>query len=162
VSGHPGYYWLAYDLSNYLPTCTRCNTSKSTAFPLTAGSPRAAAPGAEANEQPLLLNPYHLDKPLAEHLRFVSATADKVGPVAKGVSDAGKASIDLLDLNRADLVPQRLHEQEKAAGEYFLQRTSGLNPPPVLQQLTAGTRPFSAAALAAVSFLGEGFPSLGG
>jgi hypothetical protein len=162
VGGHPGYYWLAFDAGNYLPTCTRCNTSKSNSFPLASGSPRASAPGAEVNEQPLLLNPYHLDRPLSEHLRFVSATADKVGPVAKGVSDAGKASIDLLDLNRPDLVPQRLHEQEKAAGEYFLQRMSGLNPPPVLRQLTAGTRPFSAAALAAVSFLDQGFPSLGG
>lgn len=161
-SNHPGYYWLAFDAANYLPTCNRCNTAKSNKFPIVPGSLRAAGPGEEVHEKPLLLNPYHLSNSLGEHVQFVSASEVSVGPVAKGVSEAGRVSIDLLDLNRPDLVPQRLHEQERAAGEYFTQRSIGLKPPPVLVQLMAGSRPFSAASLAAVSVIDQTFPTLGG
>jgi len=161
-AGHLGYFWLAYEPSNYLPTCTRCNTSKSNKFPLAPGSPRAAAPGDEASEQPLLLNSYRLGLDLSVDLQFVSANPTKIGPVVKGVSAQGIASVDLLDLNRPDVIPQRLKEQESAVGNYLLQRATGSNPPPILERLKAGTVPFAAAALAAVVSIEQGFPSLGG
>ena len=32
---HPGYYWLAYDQENYLPSCSQCNTKgKGNHFPI--------------------------------------------------------------------------------------------------------------------------------
>ncbi|MND05515.1 hypothetical protein D3C83_263530 [compost metagenome] len=62
----------------------------------------------------------------------------------------GRVSVECLGLNRADLLTSRLHEQEQAASEYLLQRKAGMRPPPVVEQLKAGKRPFSAAALAAV------------
>lgn len=96
-----------------------------------------------------------------DHIVFTAASSGKVGPVAKGVSEMGKESVERLRLNRADLLTSRLHEQEQAASEYLLQRRMGMQPPPVVEQLKAGKRPFSAAALAAVQFVEKGFPSLG-
>jgi uncharacterized protein (TIGR02646 family) len=159
VQTHPGYYWLAYEPTNYLPTCTRCNTSKSNFFPLTTGSSRAIRPGEEANEKPLLLNPYRDDP--AAHLTFVSADGAKVGPVAKGLTESGKESVRLLALNRPDLLTERLREQEKAVSDYFQQRSLGLPTIPVIEQLKEGTREFSAAALVAVISSQGNFPSLG-
>jgi len=161
VPGHPGYYWLAFEVHNYLPTCTQCNTAKSNRFPLADGSPRATAEGEEALEHPLLLNPFSLVK-ATDHLRFVNPKIDaKVGPMAKGVTDEGKESVELLRLNRPDLMTDRLLEQERAVVDYFATRRLGIRPNPVIQQLAAGKRPFSAAALAAVESLEQGFPSLG-
>jgi hypothetical protein len=158
---HPGYFWLAYEATNYLPTCTRCNSAKSNFFPLAPGSPRATAPGEEKNEQPLLLNPWLLGADLEKHLAFVSAGTDQAGPVAKGISEEGKESVKRLGLNRPELVPKRLYEQERAVIDYMTQRASGLKPPPVLEHLKAGSRPYSAAALTAIAGVEKGFPSLG-
>jgi hypothetical protein len=159
---HPGYYWLAYDPANYLPTCTRCNTGKSNFFPLVAGSPRATVDGVETSENPLLLNPCNLDSPTT-HLAFIAAGSEtKVGPVAKGLTEHGKESVRLLGLNRPDVLTERFNEQRRAAQDFLTQRLSGMRPIPVVEQLNAGIRPFSAAALAAVTFIDQGSPSLGG
>lgn len=63
---HPGYYWLAYDFRNLLPTCEDCNRpnksktggrriGKWDEFPVRGF--RASKPGEENREEPLLLNP---------------------------------------------------------------------------------------------------------
>lgn len=62
---HPGYYWLAYNWRNLLPTCWQCNTwhkdksgemvGKGNRFPLIGEY--AETPGEEVNENPLLINP---------------------------------------------------------------------------------------------------------
>src|SRR5262249_341553 len=56
---HPGYYWLAYDETNLLPSCSLCNQprrAKLTHFPVKGAHSRDARK--LAAEVPLLLNPY--------------------------------------------------------------------------------------------------------
>ncbi len=65
-----GYYWLAAEWTNLLPSCIDCNRprnhiengkparlGKDTLFPLAANSPRAAFGGSIDAERPLLLDP---------------------------------------------------------------------------------------------------------
>jgi uncharacterized protein (TIGR02646 family) len=84
----PGYFWLASDWDNLLPSCIGCNrarkqeqlmpdgsviaatSGKGNHFPLQAGSVRATAPGQEVQEQPLLLDPCRTDP--EPHLLFRS------------------------------------------------------------------------------------------
>ncbi len=83
----PGYYWLASEWLNLLPSCTDCNSprkqdlpdenqvrtaGKANAFPLTSEATRATQPGQEKLERRLLLHPY-LDFP-DKHLEFVWGT----------------------------------------------------------------------------------------
>lgn len=63
-----GYWWHAYDWSNYLFACAICNESfKSALFPIVE-DPRPP-PAKGAVETPLLLNPYHAPDPI-KHLHF--------------------------------------------------------------------------------------------
>ena len=109
-----GYYWLAYEWSNLLLACSRCNGKKGIWFPL--ADPIAAASdhrGEIRREEPLLLNPTSDDP--TDHLRFVSspvvgdpdasAVADVVVPV-RG-SRRGRTTIERVGLNRPDLVLAR-------------------------------------------------------
>jgi hypothetical protein len=60
---HPGYYWLAYEWTNLLPSCIVCNQrhrkikdiSKANRFPV--DGKHARKPEDTANEKPLLINP---------------------------------------------------------------------------------------------------------
>jgi uncharacterized protein (TIGR02646 family) len=111
----PGYYWLASDWHNLLPSCTRCNQprrlehadgnrrrgGKGNAFPLEVEADRATAAGEEVRERALLLHPYDDDPD--EHLEFV---ADGVVRPRDG-SKKGRATIDVLGLNRRVLVDAR-------------------------------------------------------
>lgn len=106
---HRGYYWLAYDWRNLLPSCVECNQASTAAngarlgkrnrFPLEDEQARGYAPGEEINESPLLLHPF-LDTPETE-LVF-----DKNGVVG-GATDKGRATIDTLWLNRDGLQIER-------------------------------------------------------
>lgn len=121
----PGYYWLASDWDNLLPSCTDCNSprgqdlpdgrrtaGKANAFPVAPGSPRATAPGTERVERRLLLHPY-LDYP-EKHLSYVwgTGTIDDGRIVARS-SATGKASvkgattIEVCALQRRGLVAAR-------------------------------------------------------
>src|SRR5262249_21376268 len=59
---HPGYYWLAYQWSNLLPSCITCNQpgdngiGKRNRFPLQAAN-YAIAENQIEKEKPLLINP---------------------------------------------------------------------------------------------------------
>ena len=67
----PGYYWLAYQWSNYLLACTVCNSVwKGTLFPVKQ-PPARLRPRTigDLEENCLLLNPYGKRDP-ARHLRF--------------------------------------------------------------------------------------------
>ena len=122
----PGYYWLASEWTNLLPSCTDCNSprgqdlpgdtfrtaGKANAFPLAARSRRAKKPGGETHEKPLVLHPY-LDDP-TEHLEFVWGTATiddgwvKAKVVASGVpSPQGESTIEVCALQRRGLVAAR-------------------------------------------------------
>ncbi len=118
----PGYYWLAADWDNLLPSCIDCNrprtqvitpeagkrtVGKGNRFPLAADSPKAREPEAEKHELPLLLHPCK-DWP-EEHLIFLDDEA-LVRPRldAQGRSSAkGEASIEVYALNRTNLVLER-------------------------------------------------------
>src|ERR1035441_2039073 len=68
---HPGYYWLAYDPRNLLPSCQKCNqgSGKRNYFPI-AGI-RATCPNDDLSaELPLLLNPYE-EADCSDHSKFV-------------------------------------------------------------------------------------------
>ena len=101
------YWWLALRWDNLLLLCPDCNHAKATWFPLVDEPRRASIPttreeAAEATsgEEPLLLDPCGRRQP-AEHLKF-----DGQGRV-KALTQEGKATIDILKLNRRGLVVAR-------------------------------------------------------
>ena len=105
---HGGYWWLAYDPENMLPSCIGCNrlgsaiegrrSGKWDRFPVV--DTHATVPSEVPREMPLLINPW-VDDP-AQHLVFRS----KLGIVGAR-SPRGRATIDILDLNRERLVERR-------------------------------------------------------
>lgn len=110
---HPGYYWLAYEPSNYLPSCQLCNQgdAKGTHFPI-AGTRAYTRADPLPAELPLLLNPYEDD--YSEHLAFYSSddvAPDKKPGEAFSDTDKGKKTIELLKLNREVLVDDRYKAQ---------------------------------------------------
>jgi uncharacterized protein (TIGR02646 family) len=90
---HPGYWWLAYEIENLLPTCGLCNgaSNKGNRFPLDGGA-RVSAPGPLGDERPLLLHPYE-DEP-QRHLAFL-ATGD-----VEGRTERGRRTIEICGLRR--------------------------------------------------------------
>lgn len=123
----PGYYWLAADWNNLLPSCIDCNRrryqkveggngtpvllGKQNSFPLEPGSRRATKPGQEKKEKPLLLNPC-MDRPL-RFLEFATDTPDRRGIIRanalakKRCRARAETSIQVYGLNRAELVVER-------------------------------------------------------
>lgn len=118
-----GYYWLASEWTNLLPSCIDCNRKryhreepngpevelgKETLFPIAPGS-RRALPGerVEDVEKPLLLDPCR-DRP-EDYLTYVDSVTvprnDNGTPA--DVSDRVKASVRVYGLNRTDLVQER-------------------------------------------------------
>jgi hypothetical protein len=93
-----GYWWKAYNWSNYLVVCQICNQQwKQCLFPI-AGRPPRPAVAIQNNEQALLLNPYGKLDP-ALHLAF-----GRIGEVSayKG-SPEGHATILTCGLDRPSL-----------------------------------------------------------
>jgi uncharacterized protein (TIGR02646 family) len=119
----PGYYWLACEWNNLLPSCIDCNrernqkqadgttikTGKANKFPILAEPKRARQPDKERFEGRLLLDPCR-DNP-EKHLEFTEA-----GVVRPAFSSAGKTSrkgdesIKVYGLQRKGLVERR-HER---------------------------------------------------
>lgn len=117
---HRGYFWLGYEWTNLLPTCSQCNLKKSNIFPLENEENRISDDldverifvndmfdfkyfkGNSIklkSEEPLLLNP-ELDK-VEKHLLFHGN-----GEV-EGLTKKGKVSIAVYDLNRIGLISAR-------------------------------------------------------
>ena len=110
VDDHPGYYWLAYEWSNLLLACPKCNRSKSNAFPIKGK--RVAEPWPNQSdwvanatgfrdEKAGLLHP-EIDDP-GLHLCF--SNDGRVNVVAD--SYKGRQTIDLCKLNRDALIIAR-------------------------------------------------------
>jgi len=101
----PGYFWLAYDWSNLLYSCTVCNSSyKKNYFPLKNSKVRATSISTQdvSHEEPTILNPYELsDDEIANHLIFINADV-------YWLSDEGRDTIDYCGLNREELREARL------------------------------------------------------
>ena len=94
------YWWLAYEWENLLPCCPECASFKGLRFPVRS---ERASPGAIGDallaEEPLLLDPRR-DRP-EQHLVFAED-----GSVAS-VTPEGQATIEVLGLNRAQLLSAR-------------------------------------------------------
>lgn len=147
---HPGYFWLAFDVNNLLPSCKRCNSihGKRTQFPLresryvflykpTKGSnlkvdciESHAWPGwyylspseLDDCEEPMLLHPYK-DNP-SDHLEFL----DGGFAVSRRGGDAARAdlSIDVFDLND-ELLRQQREKAQRLARHAYLARVGILH-----------------------------------
>ncbi len=113
---HKGYYWLAYESTNLLTACYRCNAlSKGNHFPIKGGTERAKADSFIENdeidfnkctihnitEQAILLNPV-IDNP-DDFLLFCKDGSIK----SKEENERGKQTIDILGLDKPDLVRER-------------------------------------------------------
>ena len=149
-SGHPGYYWLAYDLDNLLPSCESCNRNfgKMNRFPV--NGQHAHDEAGLATEEPLLLNPYHPTIDPHDHLSFT--------PLGKATvnnnSRSGKASIEIYQLNRPGLGEPRLLAIERVRREWntliaVLTAVSRTEVGQILfKDLSLGQREYSAAQIA--------------
>jgi len=154
-TAHRGYWWLAADWSNLLPSCALCNRRNglriaqlgmaradvSAQAPVTVGKGnlfpirgrRATGPRGDCEaEDPLLIDPTRRDP--AEHLDWPEDKLSLVTPRFDGRQHDvyGKATIDLLGLNRQDLVEARtrhltLARALLAGAESLLVAASGLS-----------------------------------
>ena len=116
---HLHYAWLAYEWDNLLIACGNCNRRQKTSdgrlvgkadyFPVDGSRAPLLSTVAECREKEraLLIDPT-FDDP-AEHLRFDGES----GTIA-ALTQKGKVTIDLLDLNRPQLVDGRLRVWKSA------------------------------------------------
>jgi uncharacterized protein (TIGR02646 family) len=115
VIPHPGYYWLAYDWRNLLPSCIACNQAtsvnnkkigKHNRFPVIGI--HAQNQSEIANEQPLLINPAseNDDDDPGKHLG-IDLTTGLMIPL----TERGKMCIEIFGLNVRD----RLLEERRTA-----------------------------------------------
>lgn len=109
---HPGYWWLAYETENLLPSCGLCNGpgGKWDQFPLDGGE-HVRAPGSLAGEQPLLLNPYEPEHPRT-HLRFLPRGG------VEGRTPRGERTIEICGLRR--LRDERAAAQQQLARDMWV------------------------------------------
>lgn len=116
----PGYYWLAAEWENLLPSCTDCNSEryhkledgseikygKANLFPIDGPWPPRLTPGGEAKEKALLLHPCH-EHP-EQHLVFLDdGVVQPALDPAGGEDPKAKASIPVYGLQRPQLVQAR-------------------------------------------------------
>ena len=115
---HPGYFWLAYEWWNLVPSCAHCNTNhtdplgeshpgKKNEFPV--GNTRVNAPSGNPEqwqseldgEVAMLLNPY-FDNP-EQHIDFDPTTGAAISKSTRGAT-----TISICDLKRPSLRDKRL------------------------------------------------------
>ena len=152
VSGspHPGYYWLAYNPANLMPSCQPCNQAwgKMNRFPIAASGKRAAGPAdALDQEQALLLSAYDAAVDPLQHLKFSSKKSDPVPGLVQALTPAGEASIKAYHLNRPGLIKARATAQDAVLGQFALLFGSGGSFKAEKLEYVAGRRPYSAAVL---------------
>jgi hypothetical protein len=146
---HPGYYWLAYDINNLLPSCESCNRNfgKMNRFPV--NGQHAPDEASLVNEEPLLLNPYSLTINPREHLTFT----DVGRALAMNNSSYGTASIEVYQLNRPDLGEPRTKAIQEVRQDWstFIVRLTSKTRKEIrdllFEELVMGRRAYSAAQL---------------
>ncbi len=118
---HLGYYWLAYEVDNYLPCCRECNAArgKRNHFPLADPKKRASSPIANlGDELPLLFNPLHHD--ISAEINFKLRFAGEIPicvAVTRGGGAVGSKSIGIYNLNRGEVLEKRGQECARALGD---------------------------------------------
>lgn len=112
IPGASGFWWLAYDWTNWCFICNRCNSAwKGALFPaeLPPGEKwETIRPGTVVT--PLLLFPFEGPDP-EHHLEFY-ATGEVV---ARDASPHGRATIEVCGLHRESLRQQRAKVAERAS-----------------------------------------------
>jgi|HubBroStandDraft_6_1064221.scaffolds.fasta_scaffold46590_2 hypothetical protein len=161
---HPGYWWLAYEPSNYLPSCQLCNQkAKKNHFPI-AGI-RAKGPDDSLDaELPLL--PRADEHRVFDHMRFRPSTDSERPGQAEGLTPKGKTAIEVMELNRTELRVARLTEQQLAKGEYvtaltvLVSRADKSVLQSVVERYQTRKRPFHAAGMDEINSYASsiGFP----
>ncbi len=156
---HPGYYWLAYDWKNFLPSCRDCNSrtksktngewiGKGNLFPVKDS--HAVKAGHHFNEKPLIINPVYVDP--SNHL-----WVDKLGFV-HAYTDEGRTSIEIFGLNKREgLITARkdAYDEAKAKTKMYIisMEVQGSNLNELHEQLELikkGKKPYSLAAIQAI------------
>jgi len=155
---HPGYYWLAYEWTNLLPSCVHCNQNrKHTRFPVEGR--HAQRPEEVAEEKPLLINP--LSDQDADDPNNHLVVDTKTGLMAHRTS-RGQACIDIFGLNVRDrLVDDRrkaCREVEALWVRLLHARHNPAEKAEILQEIEAihhGEKPFTTAQAMALRELAE-------
>ncbi len=145
---HPGYYWLAYEVSNLLPSCELCNRppGKTNHFPIKRRYARKPEDDL-AKEEPYLLNPYDHNIDPFEHLEF-----NDIGDVIphKG-SHFGENSMRYYRLNRPGIGEARRKAMSEVRQDWqtLVIRLVGLGKgfwyDTITKEVTLGHREYSAA-----------------
>ncbi|MCH8877405.1 MAG: hypothetical protein IIA89_11380 [Chloroflexi bacterium] len=107
-SGHPGYWWLAYEWTNYLYACKTCNEApyKGSHFPISGT--RAGSPDDDlTQENPVLINP--VEENPEDFIDFVWSDVSDLLVKAVGVDERGRGTetIKIIGLNRRVLMEER-------------------------------------------------------
>lgn len=115
---HPGYYWLAYDWKNLLPSCIVCNEPKTindrkigkhNRFPVIRN--HAQTPEDVEAEQPLLINPA---SNLEDDDPQLHLTIDTQTGIIGHLTERGKMCINVFGLNLRD---QLVKDRKRAIDE---------------------------------------------
>ena len=147
--GNSGYFWLAYNIGNLLPSCRACNENeKRSFFPVKRGRLQCDELPDPKVEEPMLVNPY-LDDPNL-HLAFTDPNG-----FVRPLSLKGAISIDVYGLNRESLPEARARAISTAGLEfkawydalYDDDQVALAAREAVLNRYETGEEPYSAAAL---------------
>ena len=160
---HPGYYWLAYEWTNLLPACVKCNQAdvrqgrrigKHTRFPVEGR--HAQRPEEVAQEKPLLINP--LSDQETDDPRHHLEVDTKTGLMAPR-TPRGKACLDIFGLNLRDqLVEDRIRACLAAEALWFRLHHDPSVTAETLNKIAAilrGEKPFTTAQVAILRELAE-------
>ncbi|NVM66610.1 uncharacterized protein (TIGR02646 family) [Mucilaginibacter sp. SG538B] len=113
------YWWLAYEWENTYLACPECSYQKGTWFPIANKRALAGTFGLDLlTEKPSLIDPCH-DNP-AKHFSF--SEEGEMIPATK----RGEITIEILKLNRENLVKARKEALKQFKLEYDLLRTAAL------------------------------------
>lgn len=122
-----GYYWLAYEPTNYAASCKVCNSAlKSNYFPIAGDRATALAVAPElGNEQPYLCYPLGSDDADPEDLiTFVATTATPKATDAH-MRRRGQIIIDFFDLNGRELLHRQRAQMISLVGGALAQTHAG-------------------------------------
>lgn len=115
-----GYWWLAFDYTNYRFSCSFCNSphtnpatgesqGKADWFPLCPGSPRATSLPDLGRELPMLLDPIQQNDPGLLYFEQTGEVRPRYRAEARPIDhDRAKTSIQHYHLDHRDLIDARL------------------------------------------------------
>lgn len=102
------YHRFAYEWSNFLAACKECSFAKGLKFPVASSRMPPEARFSSQDEVPMIINPTEIDPSL--HIRYLR------NGIMHGASRQGEVTVEILKLNRAELVQYR-----SALTDHFLQ-----------------------------------------